>query len=44
LKVTFPVGFPPVEVTVAVNIVCSPGKTGFTDDTSVVVVGARFTT
>jgi hypothetical protein len=38
-KLTFPDGVPPVPVTVAVNVTAWPGWEGFSEESSVVVVG-----
>ena len=43
LKVTFPVGVPFEELTVAVNVTESPKLDGFGFDTNAVVVGTAFT-
>src|SRR5262249_22550987 len=43
LKVTVPVGVPPVLVTVAVNVTDWVSALGFTDDTTVVVVAPMLT-
>ena len=44
LKVTAPIGTPPLEVTVAVNVTFAPKADGFAEDESTVVVVAWITT
>ena len=43
LKVTVPVGVPPVEVTVAVKVTAAPKVDGFSEDFRVVFVAIPFT-
>ena len=43
LKVTVPVGVPPVEVTVAVKVTAAPNVDGFRDEASAVALVACFT-
>jgi len=43
LKATVPLGVPPVEVTVAVNVTAPPNGDGFSDDATAVELAACFT-